>query len=85
MKKSVSLASEYPELIKEWHPQKNGLLSPENVAPKSSKKVWWIQSCLILMKRMKMKNNDSLRLLVPSKNLTSVVSFLLLRQLSYNG
>ncbi|MBP5275624.1 MAG: zinc-ribbon domain-containing protein, partial [Lachnospiraceae bacterium] len=45
MKKSVSLASEYPELIKEWHPTKNGLLSPENVAPKSSKKVWWIGAC----------------------------------------
>lgn len=31
----------YPELASEWHPLKNGDLSPDKVAPFSSKKVWW--------------------------------------------
>lgn len=33
-----------PKLAKEWHPTKNGALQPSMVAPKSSKKVWWICS-----------------------------------------
>ena len=36
------LLSEYPELIKEWHPIKNGDLKPEEFASRSGKKVWWI-------------------------------------------
>ena len=40
-----SLASEYPEIAKEWHPYKNDPLSPEDVAPMSSKKVWWLGAC----------------------------------------
>ena len=31
----------FPELAKEWHPQKNGNLSPEEMSPGSHKKVWW--------------------------------------------
>jgi hypothetical protein len=31
-----------PELAKEWHPTKNGDLTPEKVTPGSSKKVWWV-------------------------------------------
>ena len=31
-----------PGLSKEWHPTKNGNLSPQNVTPGSGKKVWWI-------------------------------------------
>ena len=38
------LASRFPELIKEWHPTKNGSLTPENVIYTSSDKVWWILS-----------------------------------------
>ena len=34
--------SEYPELIKEWHPTKNGELKPEKVTHGSHKKVWWL-------------------------------------------
>ena len=36
------LASQYPAVAKEWHPTKNGSLTPEQVAPASNKKVWWI-------------------------------------------
>jgi len=31
-----------PSLAKEWHPTKNGKLTPKDVSPNSSKKVWWI-------------------------------------------
>lgn len=30
-----------PELSKEWHPTKNGTLTPKDVVPGSKKKVWW--------------------------------------------
>ena len=36
------LASQYPAVAKEWHPEKNGSLTPEHIAPASNKKVWWI-------------------------------------------
>jgi hypothetical protein len=36
-----SLASLYPELAKEWHPDKNGDLKPNQVVAGSEKKVWW--------------------------------------------
>ena len=36
-----SLAEANPELAKEWHPTKNGELTPGNVTPGSGKKVWW--------------------------------------------
>ena len=35
------LATINPELSKEWHPIKNGDLTPYDVMPGSSKKVWW--------------------------------------------
>jgi len=31
-----------PKLSKEWHPTKNGVLTPEDVTPYSNKKVWWV-------------------------------------------
>ena len=37
-----SLAETHPEVAKQWHPTKNGDLTPFNVAPYSHKKVWWI-------------------------------------------
>lgn len=40
MRKS-SLAETNPELVKEWHPTKNGKLTPNDVAPKSNKTIWW--------------------------------------------
>ena len=35
------LASRAPEVAKEWHPSKNGDLTPEKTHYKSNKKVWW--------------------------------------------
>ena len=40
--KEKSLAYKFPELVKEWHPTKNGELTPHSVMPGSGKKVWWI-------------------------------------------
>lgn len=37
----TDLASQYPELVNEWHPAKNLPLTPEQVLPGSEKKVWW--------------------------------------------
>ena len=34
--------SEYPELISEWHPTKNGELKPEEFTHGSDNKVWWL-------------------------------------------
>ena len=31
-----------PSLAKEWHPTKNGSLTPKEVTPGSNKKVWWL-------------------------------------------
>ena len=36
------LLSEYPELVSEWHPTKNGELKPDKVTYGSNKKVWWL-------------------------------------------
>lgn len=35
------LATTNPELVNEWNYEKNGALKPEDVLPKSEKKVWW--------------------------------------------
>lgn len=37
-----SLQGLNPAFAKEWHPQKNGLRSPKNVALQSNKKAWWL-------------------------------------------
>jgi Hypothetical methyltransferase/Probable Zinc-ribbon domain/Type III restriction enzyme, res subunit len=39
--KCKSLRVLHPELAAEWHPTKNGELTPDDVTPGSSKKVWW--------------------------------------------
>lgn len=36
-----TLASEYPEIAHEWDYDKNGSLQPEDVPPKSHRRVWW--------------------------------------------
>lgn len=36
-----SFAEMYPELAKEWHPTKNGDLTPEKIKPHSSIRIWW--------------------------------------------
>ena len=35
------LATTYPELAKQWHPEKNGTLTPAMVPSGGNKKVWW--------------------------------------------
>jgi len=39
--KETSLATKNPNIVKEWHPTKNGKLTPNDVTSKSHKKVWW--------------------------------------------
>ena len=39
---SNCLATTHPEIAKEWHPTKNGDLTPYDVVPGTLKKVWWI-------------------------------------------
>lgn len=38
------LATQYPELAKQWHPTKNENLIPSEVFSHSNKKVWWLCS-----------------------------------------
>ena len=40
-RKKNSIASQYPDLMEEWHCEKNGSLNPEYILPGSEKKVWW--------------------------------------------
>ena len=39
--KSNSLATLNPDMAKQWHPTKNGKLTPFDVTPGSSKMIWW--------------------------------------------
>ena len=39
------LFTQNPELASEWHPTKNGELTPDCVAIYSDKKVWWLGKC----------------------------------------
>ena len=36
------LSLHYPDLVNEWHPTKNGDLTPDNVSHGSEKGVWWL-------------------------------------------
>jgi len=37
-----SFGEKFPELIKQWHPTKNGALTPYDFSPHAITKVWWI-------------------------------------------
>ena len=39
------LATTFPELAAQWHPDKNGDLSPSMVTAHSKKKAWWLGKC----------------------------------------
>lgn len=43
--KSNSLAVMDPSLAQEWHPSKNGILTPYLFAASSGQKVWWLGKC----------------------------------------
>ena len=34
----------HPEIAKEWHPTKNGKLTPRDITPNSTKRIWWLCS-----------------------------------------
>ena len=36
------MASQFPEVAREWHPTKNGALLPSQVPPTSKRRVWWL-------------------------------------------
>ena len=38
---SNCLATTYPKIATQWHPTKNGNLTPHNIVPGSRKKIWW--------------------------------------------
>lgn len=42
---SLALAVSHPDLATEWHPTKNGGLTPHDLTAKSVKKVWWMGAC----------------------------------------
>ena len=37
-----NFAALYPDEAKDWHPDKNGKLKPEDFTPNSGKRVWWL-------------------------------------------
>ena len=37
----TDLATTHPDLLREWHPTKNGELTPQEVTQGSGKKIWW--------------------------------------------
>ena len=39
-----NLLAVQPGIAEQWHPVKNGDLTPKNVLPYSNKKVWWVCS-----------------------------------------
>lgn len=43
--KANSVLNKFPELSKEWHPTKNGRITPEMVSYQSNMKVWWLGKC----------------------------------------
>lgn len=43
--KENSLAAKSPEIAADWHPTKNGYVTPEKISYASSRKVWWLGKC----------------------------------------
>ncbi|MGI5195652.1 zinc-ribbon domain-containing protein [Streptomyces sp. CA-288835] len=41
----VSRRSAAPDVASEWHPTRNGDMTPDSVAAGSSRKVWWLGKC----------------------------------------
>lgn len=36
------LASRFPDVAAQWHPEKNGALTPDGVSVSSNRRVWWV-------------------------------------------
>lgn len=43
-KSGKSFAEKYPEVVKEWHPSKNGKTTPQDISHSTQKKYWWLCS-----------------------------------------
>lgn len=43
--RGISLQSAAPEVAGEWHPTRNGDLTPDSVAAGASRKAWWLGAC----------------------------------------
>lgn len=41
VEKVGSLFEKFPDLLSEWHPTKNGEISPRDISPGSNIKIWW--------------------------------------------
>jgi len=39
------VATTHPQVVKEWHPTKNGELLPTQISAGTNKKVWWVGQC----------------------------------------
>ncbi|MGA5121321.1 zinc-ribbon domain-containing protein [Streptomyces pseudogriseolus] len=37
--------TQFPEVARDWHPTRNNGKQPDQTAPKSNRKVWWLGSC----------------------------------------
>lgn len=44
-KNPTYLADFYPEIASQWHPNRNGKLTPQNVRYNSKRNVWWFADC----------------------------------------
>lgn len=42
MKGQNDLASQYPEIAAQWHPNLNGNLTPADLTKGSAKRIWWL-------------------------------------------
>jgi hypothetical protein len=40
--KENSLLAKFPKVAKEWHPSKNGNLTPDKITARNGKKAWWL-------------------------------------------
>ena len=45
IKKKISLQTLFPEIAAEWHPLKNGTITPDMISAHFNKKVWWLGKC----------------------------------------
>ena len=42
LSEKYNLAIVNPKLAKQWHPSKNGAVTPFDIAPNSHDKAWWV-------------------------------------------
>ncbi len=77
-----SLMDKYPEIAKDFHPTKNGLLLPENISYGSNQKIWWLcHHCQyewtdwVVRRTVNGRGCPSCRRLVPSDKYSLVTEF----------